>query len=317
MVSINIDRRDPNIDNGNHFQIGGTMLGCSVKICFFSLMAGVSLVLAPMSVGAETMGSPSGGLPPSSSESGSDSVEPTLLDLDRGIVRSLNIEESWVENAFYIHSVNADALTTGNSWSLSGEMDFAFNAWIGGEVDFPLLLLTYPLGSGPAGLGPVSFGLRAVTYQTGSEVSRKAAILSVEVEGNLWPTPQIRSFPGMGNSFTPELLWAFRYHRAYFQGITGYTVPVGAGALANPFFQVSAGRTWEQLWALQIEADMNGAIPLANGQVSRGVAVIPEIAYMPFGDLWLNEIGEGVSIYGNMGPQPTTYFMMEYEFRGI
>jgi hypothetical protein len=294
------------------------MIRTSEKICLFPLMVGICLFLAPMSVVAETTGSPSLGVPlPSTGESGSNGASQLPLDLDRGVVRSLNIEESWVENAFYIHSINADALTKGNNWSLSGELDFAFNSWIGGELDFPLLLLTYPLGSGQASLGPVSFGLRAVSYQTGSEVSRKAAILSVEVEGNLWPTPEIRSFPGQGNSFTPELLWAFRYHRTYFQGITGYTVPVGAGAIANPFFQVSVGRTWEQLWALQLEVDANGAIPITNGQVSSGVTVIPEIAYMPFGDLWLNEIGEGLSTYGNMGPQPTTYFMMEYEFRGI
>jgi len=313
-----LDSRYLHIDNDYYYQCGGAMIGISKKIYVFFLIFGISLLSAPMRVGAETTDSPSVGVPLASTEAlGSEGTGPLPLDLDRGVVRSLNIEESWVENAFYIHSINADALTKGNNWSLSGELDFAFNSWIGGEVDFPLLLLTYPLGSGPAALGPVAFGLRAVSYQTGSEVSRKAAILSVEVEGNLWPTPDIRSFPGQGNSFTPELLWAFRYHRTYFQGITGYTVPVGAGAIANPFFQVSVGRTWEQLWALQFEADVNGAIPMANGQLSSGVTVIPEIAYMPFGDLWLNEIGEGLSIYGNMGPQPTTYFMMEYEFRGM
>ena len=49
-----------------------------------------------------------------------DSFFSVPLDLDRGIVRSLNIEESWVENAFYLHSVNADDLSRGNGWTLSG-----------------------------------------------------------------------------------------------------------------------------------------------------------------------------------------------------
>ena len=158
------------------------------------------------------------------------------LDLDRRIVRSLNIEESWVKKAFYIHSINADDLSQGKGWTLSGEMDFAFNAWFGGELDFPVLLMTYPLGQGPSGFGPITLGLRAVPYQTGTEVSREAAIISLEVEGNFWPTPQVKNFPGQGNSVTPELLWAYRYHRVYFQGITGDTLPTGLGAIANPFF---------------------------------------------------------------------------------
>ncbi len=242
-----------------------------------------------------------------------DSSFPMPLDLDRGIVRSLNIEESWVENAFYIHSVNADDLSRGNGWILSGEMDFAFNAWFGGELDFPVLLMTYPLGQGPSGFGPITLGLRAVPYQTGTEVSREAAIVSMEVEGNFWPTPQIQNFPGQGNSVTPELLWAYRYHRVYFQGITGYTIPTGMGAIANPFFEISVGRTFEQTLALQVEADANGAIPLSNTKVVPTLTFIPEIAYMPFGDLWLNEVGEGLTTYGSLGPQPTTYFMMEFE----
>ena len=235
------------------------------------------------------------------------------LDLDRRIVRSLNIEESWVKKAFYIHSINADDLSQGKGWTLSGEMDFAFNAWFGGELDFPVLLMTYPLGQGPSGFGPITLGLRAVPYQTGTEVSREAAIISLEVEGNFWPTPQVKNFPGQGNSVTPELLWAYRYHRVYFQGITGDTLPTGLGAIANPFFEISVERTFEQILALQIEADANGAIPLVNGKVVPTLTFIPEIAYMPFGDLWLNEIGEGLTTNGSLGHQPTTYFMMEFE----
>ena len=238
---------------------------------------------------------------------------PPPLDLDRGIVRSLNIEESWVENALYLHSVNADNLSRGNMWTLSGEMDFALNDWLGGELDFPVLLMTYPLGQAPSGFGPITLGLRIVPFQTGTEVSREAAILSMEVEGNLWPTPQTLNFPGQGNSVTPELLWAYRYHRVFFQGITGYTIPEGIGAIANPFFEISVGRTFEQTIALQIEADANGAIPLSIGRVAPTLTFIPEVAYMPYGDLWLNEIGEGLTIYGSLGPQPTTYFMMEFE----
>ncbi len=242
-----------------------------------------------------------------------DSLFSIPLDLDRRIVRSLNIEESWVKKAFYIHSINADDLSQGKGWTLSGEMDFAFNAWFGGKLDFPVLLMTYPLGQGPSGFGPITLGLRAVPYQTGTEVSREAAIISLEVEGNFWPTPQVKNFPGQGNSVTPELLWAYRYHRVYFQGITGDTLPTGLGAIANPFFEISVGRTFEQILALQIEADANGAIPLVNGKVVPTLTFIPEIAYMPFGDLWLNEIGEVLTTNGSLGHQPTTYFMMEFE----
>ncbi|AFS54101.1 hypothetical protein [Leptospirillum ferriphilum] len=57
-------------------------------------------------------------------------------DPDRGIVRSVHLEEAWVENAFYIHSVNQDQLSPGQEWSLSGEFDFAFNRWFGGDSTF-------------------------------------------------------------------------------------------------------------------------------------------------------------------------------------
>lgn len=238
-------------------------------------------------------------------------------DLDRGIVRSLNIEESWVENAFYIHWENADSFSRGSSNSLSGELDFSLNDHLGGEVDFPLLLLTDPLGSGPAALGPVAAGIRVVPWQFGTEVTRQSGILAFEVEGSFWPAPQLATFPGEGNSVTPEVLWAFRERRVYFQGITGYTMPAGPGAVANPFFYISAGRTWEQLWAFQLEADFNGAVLLPDGKTVPGETFIPEIAYLPFGDLWLNEIGEGLCACGPGGLQPATFFMTEVEFRGL
>jgi len=307
--------------NDYHYHKQGDQLTIPLKLAIFffflcGILASESLVaLAQGIIPSQTPSQEEPVQPETNPLQGTD--EPPPLDMDRGIVRSLNIEESWVENAFYIHSINADNLSSGNTWSLSGELDFAFNSWIGGELDFPVLLMNYPIGSGPSDFGPIALGLRVVPYQTGSEVSREAAILSIEVEGNLWPTPQVRNFPGQGDSVTPEFLWAYRYHRVYFQGITGYTIPAGPGSIANPFFQTSAGRTWEQVWALQIEADWNGALPLSNGQVSQGVTIIPEVAYMPFGDRWLNEVGEGVSVYGSMGPQPTTYFMTEIEFNGL
>ncbi|MHB1286043.1 MAG: hypothetical protein ACYCYP_05680 [Leptospirales bacterium] len=239
------------------------------------------------------------------------------LDLDRGIVRSVHVEEAWVENAIYLHSVNEDDLSAGHDWELSAELDFAFNTWLGGEIDFPVFLLTYPLGQGPAAFGPVTLGLRVVPFQTGTEVSRQAFILSFEVEGDWWGTPQSASFPGVGNSVTPEMLAAWRYHHIYFQGITGYTVPLGFGAVANTFLRSSVGRTWQHVWATQVEGDVNSAVLTPAGQTVPGFSVIPELAYMPFGDIFLNEIGEGLSVYGHAGPQPTTYFLMEYEFRGL
>ncbi|MHB1604769.1 MAG: hypothetical protein ACYCTV_00020 [Leptospirales bacterium] len=240
-----------------------------------------------------------------------------VLDLDRGIVRSVHLEEAWVENAVYLHSINEDNLSAGHSWQISGEMDFAFNQWLGGELDFPVVLMTYPLGQGPAAFGPITLGLRVVPFQIGSEVSRQAGILSFELEGSWWGTPQSASFPGIGDSVTPEILGAWRYHHVYFQGITGYTVPVGFGEVGNTFLRTSIGRTFQHVWAIQLQDDVNTALLTPTGQVVPGFSVIPELAYMPFGDLFLNEVGEGMSVYGHTGPQPTTYFLMEYEFRGF
>jgi hypothetical protein len=237
-------------------------------------------------------------------------------DPDRGIVRSVHLEEAWVENAFYIHSVNQDQLSPGQEWSLSGEFDFAFNRWFGGEFDFPVFLLTYPLGRGDASFGPITLGIRAVAFQSGSDVSRTAGILSFEVEGEWWATPQFRSFPGVGNELAPEMLWAFRYHRVYFQGIDGYAMPLSEGAVSNTFLRTSAGRSWENFWATQVQFDFNSAVVTPSGTTVRGFSMIPEVAYFPFGDALLGEIGEGISIYGPAGVQPTTYALLEIEFRG-
>jgi hypothetical protein len=231
-------------------------------------------------------------------------------------VRSVHLEEAWVENAFYIHSVNQDQLSPGQEWSLSGEFDFAFNSWFGGEFDFPVFLLTYPLGRGDASFGPITLGIRAVAFQSGSDVSRKAGILSFEVEGEWWPTPQFRSFPGVGNELTPEMLWAFRYHRVYFQGIDGVAMPFSGGAVANTFLRTSTGRSWENVWATQIQVDFNSAVVTPSGTTVLGFSLIPEVAYFPFGDALLGEIGEGVSVYGPAGIQPTTYALLEIEFQG-
>ncbi|AIA31893.1 hypothetical protein [Leptospirillum ferriphilum] len=250
---------------------------------------------------------------PVGGSSGSSLLPP---DPDRGIVRSVHLEEAWVENAFYIHSVNQDQLSPGQEWSLSGEFDFAFNSWFGGEFDFPVFLLTYPLGRGDASFGPITLGIRAVAFQSGSDVSRKAGILSFEVEGEWWPTPQIRSFPGVGNELTPEMLWAFRYHRVYFQGIDGVAMPFSGGAVANTFLRTSTGRSWENVWATQIQVDFNSAVVTPSGTTVLGFSLIPEVAYFPFGDALLGEIGEGVSVYGPAGIQATTYALLEIEFQG-
>lgn len=238
------------------------------------------------------------------------------LDPDRGIVRSVHIEEAWVENAFYVHSVNQDQLSPGHDWALSGEFDFAFNRWLGGEFDFPVFLLTYPLGQGASSFGPITLGIRGVALQSGTDVSRKAGILSFELEGSWWATPQPQSFPGVGDEITPEVLWAFRYHRVYFQGIGGYEIPLSEGAVANTFFRASAGRSWENIWATQIQFDVNSAVLTPSGTTVRGFSLIPEVAYFPYGDALLGEIGEGFSVYGPTGVQPTTYALVEVEFRG-
>lgn len=246
----------------------------------------------------------------------SEESNPVYLDPDRGIVRSVHIEEAWVENAFYVHSVNQDQLSPGGEWSLSGEFDFAFNRWLGGEFDFPVFLLTYPLGQGASSFGPMTLGLRGVALQSGSDVSREAGILSFELEGSWWATPQPRSFPGIGDEIVPEVLGAFRYHRVYFQGIGGYEIPLSEGAVANTFFRSSVGRSWENIWATQIQFDVNSALVTPSGTTVRGFSLIPEVAYFPYGDALLGEIGEGVSVYGPSGVQPTTYALVEVEFRG-
>lgn len=270
----------------------------------------VSAVAGP----SESSQEPVTGSPPLQTNDGGNTL--VYLDPDRGIVRSVHIEEAWVENAFYIHSVNQDNLSSGHEWDLSGELDFAFNSWLGGEFDFPVFLLTYPLGQGMSSFGPITLGLRAVAVQGGSDVSRLAGILSFEVEGTWWPPPQAQSFPGVGNELTPEVLWAFRYHRVYFQGITGYEMPISEGAVANYFFRTSIGRTWENIWATQVQFDFNSALLTTSGQTMRGFSLIPEVAYFPFGDKLLGEIGEGISVYGPSGIQPTTYALVEYEFGG-
>lgn len=86
--------------------------------------------------------------------------------------------------------------------------------------------------------------------------------------------------------------------------------------MANTFCRTSTGRSWENVWATQIQVDFNSAVVTPSGTTVLGFSLIPEVAYFPFGDALLGEIGEGVSVYGPAGIQPTTYALLEIEFQG-
>ena len=234
------------------------------------------------------------------------------VDPARGMTRPLNVEEAWVENAAYFVTTVDDHVSPGNQISLAGEGDFAVNSSIGGEVDFPLFVYQHPLGSGPKTFGPMALGLRDVVVAKGTPDSPTAVVLSIEAEGQYWLHPQYADFPGLGNSVTGEALGGYRREATMVQFETGYTQPIGRGAVSGWFGNVAFGRNLSHGLTPQLEFDFNTNSLLEDGRAVLGGAVVPQIGWQ--WREWFFSVGESLGwAHGQHGLAPATQLLIEHD----
>jgi len=251
------------------------------------LLAG--LVAGPLWAGNEPV--------PASGESEDD---PAL-----GMTRALNIEEAWVENAAYVFAMTDNSLAAGRTVELEGEADFAFSDRVGGEVDFPQVMLRQPLGHAASMLGPVALGLRYVPVRFGTANSGSAGLAAIELEGALAPATS-PSFPDVGNSGTAEVLGGIRYGRLSVQGLYGVTRAVGHAGTSGWFANTSLAVHLGPAFSPQVEVDFGGDLPADDRAGAIRSAFIPELGYQT--GAWTLEAGMEV---GATWDQSVSILMVE------
>lgn len=205
-----------------------------------------------------------------------------------GMTRALNIEEAWVENAAYVFAMTDNSLAAGRTVELEGEADFAFSDRLGGEVDFPQLMLRQPLGHAASVLGPVALGLRYVPLRFGTADSARAGLAAVELEGALAPASS-PSFPDLGNSGTAEVLGGLRFGRVSVQGLYGATRALGRSGTSGWFGNTSIAFHLGSAFSPQIEVDFGGDIPADDRAGAIRSAFIPELGFQT--GVWTLEAG--------------------------
>ncbi len=229
-------------------------------------------------------------------------------DPDLGMSRSLGIEEAWVENSAYLTAGLDDDTSAGNTLGLAGEAEFAFNPSLGGEVDFPGVVMRQPLGAAPSTLAPLALGLRAVALRFGDDASPQAGLLSLEAEGSYWIKPQTAAFPDLGSALTAEGMAGWRWGRVFAQGEYGYNSALGGqgspGWFANTSLGFRAG-----LFRPQVEADFAGQAPADDAPAAQ-CTLVPQLG-LDAGD-WYWEAGEGFTFTpGEAGSRAQTLLLVE------
>jgi len=234
-------------------------------------------------------------------------------DPDQGMSRAWNIEEPWIENAFYIYASRDNDNAAGNALNLSGERDVAFSRRWGAEIDAPGLMAKEPLGKGPSALAPIAVGIKYAPWQWGSDDDDSAGVIDFEIEGAWWPNPQPQNFPGTGSSLTEQVLIGLRRSSHWLQGQYAISQRLGADARSGWSANTAIGQRLNETWSLQMEVDLNRTSVDANGATTMGIAWIPQVSAQ-IGHAWVVVVGESFSRVGQSGYTGTTNLMFEYRF---
>ncbi len=235
-------------------------------------------------------------------------------DPDQGMSRAWNIEEPWIENAYYIYASRDNSNAPGHTVSASVERDVAFSRRWGAEIDGPGVMAVQPLGKGAVAMTPLSFGLKFAPWQWGSDDEDSAGIIDFEVEGGWWPRPQPQNFPGTGSSMTEQVLIGLRQSSRWLQGQYAVTQRLGADARSGWSANTAIGQRLSQIWSVQLELDLNHTSVAANGATTLGITWIPQVC-MQIGHAWEMVVGESFArVGGQSGYTGTTNVLFEYRF---
>ena len=226
-------------------------------------------------------------------------------DPSGGVERSLGIDEAWVENALYLFTFADNDFSTGHSVNFQVEEDIAFSKNFGADVGFPALLLTQPLGSGPATWGPLSLAFKYVAYRFGTPKSASSGIFSLQAGAGLATSNLL---PGLGSTLQMEGMGAFRADKFFIQGSYGFNAALDASPLSGWFADTALGINLSSEWVLLGESDFNGNTFLNDGSRGTRWTFVPQVGFSA--GPWFLELGEEI----NASLSGTSVLMVERDF---
>ncbi len=206
---------------------------------------------------------------------------------DPGILRTLGTDSAQIENTYYLEASFDNDAAPYHWLYLYAEGLLALGKDWGLEVDFPNLTTQYPLGQEPVILSPVGLNLRYEFYHFGGWASETAGAFSIE-GGGAYAFPNT-TFPGIGSSWSINLLGGYRVGKCYLEGNYGYRGGIDQ-VLSQWKADTGLGYHFSRDWYLQAEADFTATTAsISNSSWS----FVPQIAFQP-GE-WLFELGESLS----------------------
>ena len=233
-------------------------------------------------------------------------------DPDRGMKRTLGIEEAWVENAVYLSTVRDNNANQGHSWNFGIEWDNVISGDWGSEIDAPGILAQQPLGRAPSSLAPVTAGLKYAPISWGDDDSEESGVIGFELEGSWWASPQPVNFPGVGSSVAEQVLVATRRGRYSFQGAYGVSQRAGADARSGWFASNAIGAKISEEWVIQMEVDFNRTSVDSFGNTAVARIVTPQVGWQ-INPAWQLVMGESFSRVGALNSVMTN-LLLEYSY---
>jgi len=235
-------------------------------------------------------------------------------DPDQGMSRAWNIEEPWIENAYYFYASRDNDASSGHALNANVERDMAFSRQWGAEIDAPGLMATDPLGKGTVAPGPTNLGIKYAPWQWGDAGTDSAGVIDMELEGGWWAKPKPLSFPGVGSNITGQVLIGLRRSSRWFQGQYAITRRLGADARNGWSANSAIGQRFTDIWSIQMELDINHTSVNNSGATRLGITWTPQISAQ-IGHEWVMLIGESFArIGGQAGYTSTTNVLFEYRF---
>ena len=230
-------------------------------------------------------------------------------DVDDYIIKAINVEEPWIENAVY-NFVEFSNNKNGQ-FTFYPEIEAKLSNRIGAEIDLPSYISNYPIGQGNSGVGALTIGpkfllLRKCDFQEG-----KAYLVTFETEFSYSPIPN--SIASTGNSLAEQIEYGILNYPYFSTGEIGYTEKLSNKAINGYFANISIGRNITPSFAVQLETEVDNQY-LYNDKHALEGFFMPQVEYH-ISSGWMFGIGEQASFQEyNSKTYYSTWIMIEKEF---
>ncbi len=231
-------------------------------------------------------------------------------DVDDYIIKAINVEEPWIENAFYTF-IQADNNKNGQL-AIYPEIEAKLTKRIGAEIDLPYYVANYSIGSGDSAVGPFTVGpkfllIRKCDFQMG-----KAFLLTFEPELTYWANPNTNAI-STGSNLSEQLEYGLLLYPYFSTGEIGYTEKLAQQAVSGYFINLSIGKNITTDFAFQTEFEIDNQYLYKENHALEGF-FMPQFEYHTSNG-WMFGLGEQVNLQEfTPRPQYSTWFMIEREF---